>query len=96
MCLIVSKVKFEQNDYLWHWANVKCIFFYLLSDFAYYFLSILFKNHISRKLQCFGMIVSTKGIDQVLKIYMLSLSDILFSQKYHCYGTWQKCYGIDL
>ena len=28
--------------------------FYLLSDFAYYFLSILFKTHISRKL---GMIV---------------------------------------
>ena len=53
-------------------------FFYLLNDFAYYFLSILFKNHISRKLQRFGMIVSTKGIDQVLKIYMLSLSDILF------------------
>ena len=54
------------------------IFFLLLSDFAYYFLSILFKKHISRKLQCFGMIVSTKGIDEVLKIYMLSLSDILF------------------
>ena len=35
----------------------KMHFFYLLSDFAYYFLSILFKNHISRKLQCFGMIV---------------------------------------
>ena len=61
----------------------KMHFFYLLSDFAYYFLSILFKNYISRKLQCFGMIV----IDQVLKIYMLSLSDILFSQKYHCYVT---------
>ena len=32
-------------------------FFYLLSDFAYYFLRILFKKHISRKLQCFGMIL---------------------------------------
>ena len=31
--------------------------FYLLSDFRYYFLSILFKKHISRKSQCFGMIV---------------------------------------
>ena len=64
---------------------MKCNFSYLLSDFAYYFLSILFKNHISRKLQCFGMIVINHlGIDQVLKIYMLSLSDIPFSQKYHC------------
>ena len=27
------------------------------------------------------MILTTKGIDQVLKIYMLSLSDIPFSQK---------------
>ena len=35
----------------------KMHFFYLLSDFLYYFLRILFKNHISRKLQCFGMIV---------------------------------------
>ena len=55
--------------------------FYLLSDFAYYLLIFLFKNHISRKLKCFGMIVITKGIDQVLKIYMLSLSDILFFPK---------------
>ena len=37
--------------------TLNAFFFYLLSDFAYHFLSILFKNHISRKLQCFGMIV---------------------------------------
>ena len=56
-CLIVSKVKFEENDLIMTMSKRKMHFFYLLSDFAYYFLSILFKNHISRKLQCFGMIV---------------------------------------
>ena len=61
MCLIVSKVKFEQNDYLFMtMSKRKMHFFYLLSDFAHYFLSILFKNHIFRKLQCFGMIVINK------------------------------------
>ena len=42
-------------------------FFYLLSDFAYYFLRILFKNHISRKLQCFYDCNQPKELIRYLK-----------------------------
>ena len=45
MCLIVSKVKFEYIlMIIYDKSKHKMQFFYLLSDFAYYFLSILFKK----------------------------------------------------
>ena len=74
----------------------KMHFFYLLSDFAYNFSVICLKTTFLENYNALVWLLSTKRIDKVLKIYMLSLSDILFSPKYHCYGTWQKCYGIDL